>query len=165
MRIIAKNGKRAILRNRRCIEMKMWFDEPVKKKGYMNTKEFAQLVGISVKTLRKWRNQGKIIPIAETECGYPYYTKEQLSEALKIKEAGRNYNKSEGFNVTQFSKIIGVHPRTIYNWEKSGKLLPDNRDGNVICYNKEQIPIALELKAKSKYYRSKLKDNNVGTLE
>lgn len=43
--------------------------------------EFAKLVGVSVKTLQRWDNHGKL-PAKRTPSNYRYYTDEDLRVAV-----------------------------------------------------------------------------------
>jgi len=49
-----------------------------------STKEFADLSGVSVRTLKRWRNFGKLKPILTNNKGENFYSKKQLTELKKI---------------------------------------------------------------------------------
>lgn len=52
---------------------------------YYKTGDFANLIGISAVTLRKWEEAGKLIPHHRSPTGYRYYSEEQLKDYLKGK--------------------------------------------------------------------------------
>lgn len=52
---------------------------------YYKTGDFANLIGISAVTLRKWEETGKLIPHHRSPTGYRYYSEEQLKDYLKGK--------------------------------------------------------------------------------
>ena len=47
-----------------------------------STKEFAELSGVSIRTLKRWRKDGKLIP-AKTVKGDKFYSEEQLAGVTK----------------------------------------------------------------------------------
>lgn len=65
------------------------------------TKEFAELSGVSIRTLKYWRKSGKLIPAVNNGKGKTFYSREQIFMAQKI--LGANFLKL-GANVQNFAK-------------------------------------------------------------
>ena len=64
------------------------------------TKEFAELSGVSIRTLKYWRKSGKLIPAVNNGKGKTFYSKEQIFIAKKIlganlKILGANFTKNQ----------------------------------------------------------------------
>ena len=55
------------------------------------------------------------------------------------------------FTINKFSKIVGVTPQTLRNWDKSGKLTPHHTGSNGYrYYSEEQLNQVLKIKPKAK---------------
>lgn len=52
-------------------------------------------------------------------------------------------DKKKLYSIHEFSKLIGVTPQTLRNWEKSGKLIPVNKSGNGYRYYSEEQRLML----------------------
>lgn len=59
---------------------------------YYKAGEFAQLIGVTSVTLRKWGDKGLLIPHHRSPTGYRYYSEEQLQDYL----SGGLYNQDKG---------------------------------------------------------------------
>ena len=54
------------------------------------------------------------------------------------------------FTINKFSKIVGVTPQTLRNWDKAGKLKPHHTTENGYrYYSEEQLNQVLRIKPKS----------------
>lgn len=53
---------------------------------FYKTGAFAQAIGVSSVTLRKWERDGKLVPHHRSPTGYRYYSEEQLKNYLKSKK-------------------------------------------------------------------------------
>lgn len=61
-------------------------------------------------------------------------------------------SKEKLYSIHEFSKIIGVTPQTLRNWERSGKLIPVSKSGNGYrYYSEEQMQALTGVKPKDKY--------------
>ncbi|MEO1428435.1 MAG: IS607 family transposase [Cyanobacteria bacterium J06633_8] len=67
--------------------------------------EFAKLIGVSVKTLQRWDNQGKL-PAKRTPSNYRYYTDDDLRIALGEKP------KSEDREVVVYCRVSSSNQRS-----------------------------------------------------
>ena len=54
---------------------------------YYKTGDFAEQIGVTPVTLRKWEQSGKLIPHHRSPTGYRYYSEEQLKDYLDSKVA------------------------------------------------------------------------------
>lgn len=55
------------------------------------------------------------------------------------------------FTINKFSKIVGVTPQTLRNWDKAGRLKPHHTsESGYRYYSEEQLNQALKIKPKSK---------------
>lgn len=55
------------------------------------------------------------------------------------------------FTINKFSKIVGVTPQTLRNWDKTGRLKPHHTsESGYRYYSEEQLNQALKIKPKSK---------------
>ena len=55
------------------------------------------------------------------------------------------------FTINKFSKIVGVTPQTLRNWDKTGKLTPHHTGSNGYrYYSEEQLNQVLQIKKKPK---------------
>ena len=62
--------------------------------GYMNSGEFARLIGVPVHVLRRWERNGSLLPHEKTENGgQNYYIESQLKKALELKIVYENNRK------------------------------------------------------------------------
>lgn len=58
---------------------------------FLKIGEFAELIGVSTVTLRKWEDRGWLVPHHRSPSGYRYYTPSQANEVLsKNKKGGVN---------------------------------------------------------------------------
>lgn len=71
-------------------------------KNWLSIGEFSKETGLSIKTLRHYQDVSLLIPYARGENNYRYYTNEQVSTALQI----RDY-KSMGFSLEDIKTILG----------------------------------------------------------
>ena len=53
-----------------------------------STKEFAELAGVSIRTLKRWRKSGKLEPVGKGAKGDKFYTAEQLAGVTKYSTTG-----------------------------------------------------------------------------
>lgn len=56
---------------------------------YFTINKFSKIVGVTPQTLRNWDKDGKLKPHHTTESGYRYYSEEQLSQVLNIKQKNK----------------------------------------------------------------------------
>lgn len=63
---------------------------------YYKTGDFADKIGVTSVTLRKWEQSGKLLPHHRSPTGYRYYSQEQLDAYLNDKVAP---DKGGGTNV------------------------------------------------------------------
>lgn len=54
---------------------------------YYKTGDFADKIGVTSVTLRKWEQTGKLLPHHRSPTGYRYYSQEQLDDYLNGKVA------------------------------------------------------------------------------
>lgn len=52
---------------------------------YYKTGDFADKIGVTSVTLRKWEQTGKLLPHHRSPTGYRYYSQEQLDDYLNGK--------------------------------------------------------------------------------
>lgn len=76
-----------------------------KEKGYILGKHFAELAGINIQTLKNWAECGLLEPVATTECGWRYYTRDQLKDVARIIEE-TNKNKEKKYHIRKYNKEI-----------------------------------------------------------
>ena len=86
-------------------------------KRLYSTKGAAEYLGVSVKTIKKWRQSGKLLPIETRENGYNYYSEAQLNE---IKSELKNQLGNEVGNQTrelgnQLGNEVGNQTRELGN--------------------------------------------------
>lgn len=66
-----------------------------KQDNYLSSKQFAELVGVSIHQIRRWDDAGKLTPVEKTPCGKRYYLLEQAGEALLLKNSMRKRKVGE----------------------------------------------------------------------
>ena len=70
---------------------------------FFTTKEFAELVGVSIRTLKYWRSTGKLIPVSTGAKGAKFYSEVQIAQVQGCKGASlgvqttNNFEKSSTF--------------------------------------------------------------------
>lgn len=47
---------------------------------YLTTSQFAEQIGVHENTVRYWRKQGLIVPVAQTFGGHVFYSKQQVKD-------------------------------------------------------------------------------------
>lgn len=55
-----------------------------KNKHLMPLSKFSAITGIRAEKLRYWDKTGKLEPVKRTECGYRYYSQDQVGQALNL---------------------------------------------------------------------------------
>ena len=55
-----------------------------KNKHLMPLSKFSAITGIRADKLRYWDKTGKLEPVKRTECGYRYYSQDQVGKALRL---------------------------------------------------------------------------------
>lgn len=99
----------------------------------------AKMFGVSVRTLWRLEEDGKIGKVERTMSGARRYSAENMAKIAarcpKVREGlgeGRvrvmRVAKQPGMTVGQASLVFGVHVRTLQRWEKEGKYGPLPRD-------------------------------------
>lgn len=58
-----------------------------KQDNYLSSRQFAELIGVSISRIKRWDESGKLRPVEKTPCGKRYYTLEQAGRALLIKNS------------------------------------------------------------------------------
>lgn len=56
-----------------------------------STKETAEMLHISIRTLKYWRKTGKLIPEAKGAKGAKFYSEVQLAEVQKVLKGTKNF--------------------------------------------------------------------------
>lgn len=56
----------------------------------VDIREASNILGVSLSTLRRWDNQGKLKPATRTQGGHRRYSKQQLNEYLGVKAEQEN---------------------------------------------------------------------------
>lgn len=160
MRVIVKNGKIAISKSRsNKMGSRMWFEGPIKKQGYINSAELAKIVGVPAYMIKNWAKAGKLEPVAETDGGLFYFTKDHIPKVQMLKEQRERIKNHKGFGRVEFSKIVNVDHSTLCRWERVGLLVPKYKIENRVFYSSSQIQEAMDLKGKQ-YKRKKNKSDH-----
>lgn len=80
-------------------------------------KQFAEMLGISVKTLQRWDKSG-ILKAYRTTKNRRYYTDEHYAEYFGIENA----QEISLYTQKDFAKMLGVSVKTLEHWDKNGLL-------------------------------------------
>ena len=70
-----------------------------------STKEAAQIIGKNIKTLERWRQSGKLVPVKVDENGYCYYSEQQLQTFPKLV---KTTDKSTDIQTTDISQTTDI---------------------------------------------------------
>jgi MerR family transcriptional regulator, copper efflux regulator len=70
----------------------------------MQIGEVAERVGLSLRTVRFYEEEGLVIPAGRSEGGFRLYTEEQIDRLLLIKQM-----KPLGFTVEQMRELLAAH--------------------------------------------------------
>lgn len=96
-----------------------------RKKKYLSTKEAAQLVGVSPKTLRRWDNAGKLKAIRHPINHYRLYEESELIKQFSLGEASVVYKTYRtSYSDTPLRDFASIHPGTALeslnlNWREA----------------------------------------------
>ncbi|MDE6004276.1 MAG: MerR family transcriptional regulator [Oscillospiraceae bacterium] len=80
-------------------------------------KKFAEMLGVSVKTLQRWDKSG-ILTAYRTTKNRRYYTDEHYAEYLGIE----NVKEINHYTQKDFAKMLGISVKTLEHWDKNGVL-------------------------------------------
>lgn len=102
---------------------------------FLRVQEFADAVGVSIKTLRSWDRDGKLKPDHRTAGGHRMYTQRQVEEYFKKNYSERRmYQKyseeNEFLKSGEFAELIGVSASTLRRWDERDVLKPHHRSPN-----------------------------------
>ncbi|MBR6012724.1 MAG: MerR family transcriptional regulator [Selenomonadaceae bacterium] len=76
---------------------------------FYKTTEFAALSGVSIKTLKRWKKAGKLVPISTDEKSHHLYSEEQIEEVKKI--FGKKFPTSENKKFSNSESPKKVAPK------------------------------------------------------
>ena len=86
----------------------------------MPLSKFSAITGIRAEKLRYWDKTGKLEPIKRTECGYRYYSQDQVGKALRLAYGSTivaytlstrsNWDEIEKENNTFVEEVKGLEP-------------------------------------------------------
>jgi DNA-binding transcriptional MerR regulator len=117
----------------------------------LSISKFAQIIGVTPTTLRRWDKSGVFSPAGRTPGGKRFYTKEQaeeylgstIDESTLVKPAiSTDYVKTpqKQLSISKFAQRVGVTVETLRKWDKSGELVPAGRtQGGHRFYTQEQL--------------------------
>ena len=109
-------------------------------------KEFAEMLGVSVKTLQRWDKKG-ILKACRTEKNRRYYTDEHYAEYLGIENAEGISRYKPKF----FAEMLGISIKTLQCWDNSGILKASRTPKNQRYYTDKHYEEYLKIrKAKLK---------------
>lgn len=52
-------------------------------------------------------------------------------------------------SITELSKVLNIHPNTLRNWEKQGKIIPQRTEGGHRRYDLKKVEAVLRVKCKT----------------
>ncbi|MCL1994644.1 MAG: IS607 family transposase [Defluviitaleaceae bacterium] len=64
---------------------------------YYGIGKFAEMIGVTIQSLRNWDKTGKLKPHHIAESGYRYYSQEQLYHYLGLKQEAQKHRKTIGY--------------------------------------------------------------------
>ena len=94
----------------------------------------AKKLGCSPHTLRKWE-KNIISPIAKNDYQLAEVLGQNLFEkSSKIREEIKRFRREKGWSRRRLSEEMGIHPNSIYKWEKGLSFPPDDFVGKIEAY-------------------------------
>jgi len=113
------------------------------------------MFGVSVRTLWRMEEAGKLGKVERTRSGARRYSAENLAriaaycpKARELLGEGEVYVeavvKRAGMTVGQAALVFGVHARTLQRWEKEGKFGPLPRDARGVRRFRVEDLVAVE---------------------
>lgn len=102
--------------------------------GELTISQTARILGVSLKTLRRWEKQGKI-EAKRSKMGRRIYSREIISKFYpNYKVTSKSMVK-----IGAAAKILGVSIMTLRRWDKKGKLRATVTPGGTRLYSQEEI--------------------------
>lgn len=103
----------------------------------MYISEFSRKIGVSINVLRRWHEEGVLVPDRFYPRGDRYYSEEQVKKYL----AGEyEIPELKYLTSTKFAEEIGVSISTLTRWDLCGRLKPVYiSEKGVRYYSKEQV--------------------------
>lgn len=105
------------------------------KTKFFSSKEACKILGVHPKTLYLWEKKGSIETMRNTPTGKRFYNvdkylqsqenetkNEEFKEEIKEEIKNQKIDKKKYLSGKETCKILGIHPRTLYVWEKKGAI-------------------------------------------
>jgi excisionase family DNA binding protein len=89
------------------------------ERPYLRTKEVAELLGVSGKTVSRWAAEGKL-PSTRTIGGHRRYRESDIRELRE--ELLREVGEQEGLRAPEVAAIFNVSVHTVTRWANEGRL-------------------------------------------
>ncbi len=96
-------------------------------KDYISIGKAAEILGVSIDTLRRWDKQGKVHSVRKNNNRYFY-----IRELKKL-------NSNKTLSISEAALLVGVSTSTLRRYEKKGLIKPERTSRGDRAYSKAKI--------------------------